>query len=170
MVRKTDHALLLFPVTLADLYGRVDQFTESDTYRGTLGVKGDFVFAERDFFWETSFVYGRTETTNTHEDIFDIEFYLAVDAVRDENGNTVCRQQTLDAPESIATRNPRLRGIQNNLGLVPTQAQIDACVPLNLLGENAFSQEAANNVLFLPVGTQYYRTVLCSGSIGRATL
>ncbi|UTW54504.1 TonB-dependent receptor domain-containing protein [Kordiimonas sp. SCSIO 12610] len=143
--------------------------TETDTFRGTIGFKGDFDAFDRNFFWETSFVYGRSETTNTTDQRRDIELFLALDVVTDENGNTVCRQQTLDAPESIAVRNPGLGGIANNLGLTPTQAQIDACIPLNILGDGAPSQAALDLITFRAtsenVTEQYFYSAQFGGDI-----
>ena len=143
--------------------------TESDTFRGTLGFKGEFDALDRNFFWETAFVYGRTETANETDDIRDIEFFLSLDVVADENGNPVCRQQTLDAPESIAVRNPGLAGVANNFGLVPTQAQIDACIPLNVLGEGAPSDAAIAQSVFRArtenITEQYYYAAQIGGDI-----
>jgi outer membrane cobalamin receptor len=143
--------------------------TETDTFRGTIGFKGDFDALDRNFFWETSFVYGRSETTNTTDQRRDIELFLALDVVADENGNPVCRQQTLDAPESIAVRNPGLGGIANNFGLTPTQAQIDACIPLNVLGEGAPSQAALDLITFRAtsenITEQYYYAAQFGGDI-----
>jgi outer membrane receptor protein involved in Fe transport len=154
----------------ADLLGGIrNNRTESDTYRGTIGFKGEFEAFDRNFFWDTSFVYGRSETTNIGQDIRDIEFFLSVDVVQDENGNTVCRQQTLDAPESIAVRNPGLATLNNSLGLVPTQAQIDACVPLNILGEGVSSEAAIAQSVFNSISrntaTQYFASAQFGGDV-----
>lgn len=141
--------VLFLSRTLQDVIGGVDDSTnESETFRATLGLEGDFEFLNRNFYWDTSFVYGRNEVTNSSEDILDIEFALATDIVTDpDTGQAVCRQQTLDAPESIAVRNPVFQFANNTTGLVPTQAQVDACVPLNLFGEGAPSPEAIAFVL-----------------------
>ena len=84
-------------------------------------------------------------TTST-SNLLDIEFALATDVVDDGNGNLVCYQQTLAAPESIAVRNPSLAFINTGVSLTPTQAQIDACQPLNLFGYGNASPEAADYV------------------------
>ncbi|MGJ3232025.1 MAG: TonB-dependent receptor plug domain-containing protein [Oceanicaulis sp.] len=119
----------------------------SETFRTSHTLEGNFEFLNRDFFWDVSAVYGHNKTFNEGElDFRDIEFALATDVVTDASGNVVCRQQTLAAPEAINVRNPRLAFINGTQGLVPTQAQIDACVPLNLLGEGSASQAAIDYV------------------------
>ena len=133
---------------LSDIYGPVrNSLTTSTRVQGTLGARGDFNWLDRNFFWESAFVYGRIESDQETQQRLDIEFFLALDVVADENGNPVCRQQTLDAPESIAVRNPGLSFVFNENGLVPTQAQIDACVPLNVIGEGNPSQAAIDNIV-----------------------
>ncbi|MGF1462123.1 MAG: TonB-dependent receptor domain-containing protein [Maricaulaceae bacterium] len=122
----------------------------SRTFAVTQSLEGDFEFADRAFYWETAFRWSRASTTNLGDpDILDIEFALATDVVADPiTGEAVCRQQTLAAPEAVDIRNPALSGIDISTaeGLVPTQAQIDACVPLNLFGAGAPSAEAIDFV------------------------
>lgn len=110
-------------------------------------LRGDFDFLNRAFFWDTTFVYGRNRITNFSPQILDVEFALATDVVLNAAGQPVCRQQTLAAPEAINVRNPFLANININTPgrLVPTQAQIDACVPLNILGPNAANDAAARD-------------------------
>ncbi|MEO9969601.1 MAG: TonB-dependent receptor [Hyphomonadaceae bacterium] len=133
---------------LVDVLGPIDETSETDFYRTTQEIGGDFNFLERDLYWNTAFNYGRVERDNAADTILDVEFALAVDAVEDANGNIVCRQQTLAAPEPIADRNPQVGFINTALPtpVTPTQAQIDACVPLNLFGEGAPSQAAIDFV------------------------
>lgn len=134
---------------LNDLAGGLNNTSggTSETFRTGHVFEGDFTLFDREFFWDVSAVYGYNKTFNEGElDFRDIEFALATDVVDDGNGNLVCRQQTLNAPEDIDVRNPRLQFINGTQGLTPTQAQIDACVPLNLLGEGNASQAAIDYV------------------------
>lgn len=121
----------------------------SETIRTAHALEGDFAAFDRDFYWDLSLVYGRNEAKNQGElDIRDVEFALATDVVQDAQGNIVCRQQTLASPEAIDVRNPNLANINIGTtgGLTPTQAQIDACVPLNLFGDGAPSAAAIDYV------------------------
>lgn len=153
---------------LFELTGFNDTVNNSDTYRGTIGLKGDFEALSRDFYWDTNFVYGRTETLNSNENILDIEFALATDVVADVNGNPVCRQQTLAAPESIAVRNPFLANItiDPSVGLTPTAAQVAACQPLNLFGFGAPSQAASDFVFGPQINNNTSEQLFASAQFG----
>jgi outer membrane receptor protein involved in Fe transport len=110
-------------------------------------LKQDFNFLDRDLYWEATVAYGRNESeNNASTDILDIEFALATDVIRDANGNNVCRQKTLAAPEAVNVRNSFLTNLNIATGIVPTKAQIDACVPLNLMGIGAASPAAIDYV------------------------
>lgn len=130
---------------LNDVTGEIFSGNESRTYRTSTVVEGTFNALNRDFTWDVAFIYGRSESDNFDTNLLDVEFALATDVVADANGNPVCRQQTLAAPEPIAVRNPALAFINTGLPgpVTPTQAQIDACVPLNLFGAGQASPEAA---------------------------
>lgn len=132
--------------SLTDIDGGIDETSESDFYRTAQEIAGEFNLVNRAFNWDAAFTYGRVERENGADTLLDIEFALATDVVADANGNPVCRQQTLAAPESIAIRNGGLAFINNVQGLIPTQAQVDACVPLNLFGSGSPSQEAIDYV------------------------
>ncbi len=131
---------------LTDIDGGIDETSESDFYRTAQEIAGEFNLVDRAFNWDAAFTYGRVERENGADTLLDIEFALATDVVADANGNPVCRQQTLAAPESVAIRNGGLAFINNVQGLIPTQAQIDACVPLNLFGSGSPSQAAIDYV------------------------
>jgi outer membrane receptor protein involved in Fe transport len=128
---------------LSDVTGDVRSGNTSETFRTATTFEGDFVFANRDFSWDVAFIYGRSESDNFATQVLDIEFALATDVVQDANGNAVCRQQTLDAPEAINVRNPGLTFINTGVSLTPTAAQVAACQPLNLFGQGQVSPEAA---------------------------
>lgn len=138
--------------SLADITGNLEgQITNfegniSTTWRTAHALYGEIDALDRKFFWDVAFAYSRNNSqNNASTDILDVEFALATDVV-DDNGTAVCRQQTLAAPEAIDIRNPFLSNINIATGITPTQAQIDACVPLNLFGAGNASQEAIDFV------------------------
>jgi len=140
--------------SLADLTGSTAgavtnlEGNESTTFSTGHTLKQDFTFLDRSLYWQATGAYGKNESDNLAAiDILDIEFWLATDVVRDAGGNPVCRQKTLAAPEAINVRNPYLTNINIATGIVPTKAQVDACVPLNLLGAGLASQAAKDYVL-----------------------
>ncbi len=124
---------------LADIYGGpVESGNNVELFRTAHSLEGEFGLFGRNFYWDAAYVYGQSDIENLSENIYDIEFALATDVIRDPiSGQNRCRQQTLAAPESIAIRNPALgAGLNTTLSLTPTAAQVAACVPFNVLGEN----------------------------------
>ena len=132
---------------MSDINGDIISGNEATTFRSVTSLEGDFEFADRTFNWDVAYIYGESESDNFDSNLLDIEFALATDVVDDGNGNAVCYQQTLAAPESIAVRNPNLAFINTGVSLTPTQAQVDACQPLNLFGYNNASQAARDYVV-----------------------
>ncbi len=134
--------------SLLDVTGPIDSGNRSRTYRIENVLEGEFEAIDRQFNWDISFVYGRSDNKNFNENVLDVEFALAADVVQGANG-PVCRQQTLGAPEPIAVRNPGLAFINTGLPtpVTPTAEQIAACQPLNLFGFGAPSQAAIDYIL-----------------------
>ncbi|MFY8140830.1 MAG: TonB-dependent receptor, partial [Caulobacter sp.] len=121
---------------LADVIGGgYPSGNDVEMFRTAHTIEGEFGLFGRRFYWDGSYVYGQNSILNIGQNLLDTEFALAIDVVQGPNG-PVCRQKTLATPESIAIRNPGLANINTTLGLVPTRAQIDACVPFNVFGEN----------------------------------
>jgi outer membrane receptor protein involved in Fe transport len=119
----------------------------STTFATGHTLAGDLEFAGRELYWEATLGYSENESeNNTAADILDIEFALATDVVTDASGNAVCRQKTLAAPEAVNVRNPFLTNLNIATGIVPTAAQVAACVPLNLFGAGRASQAAIDYV------------------------
>jgi len=155
--------------SLFDLTGGLGNVSGNDsrTYRTSHELAGEFEAFGREFYWDTSFVWGKNRSNNlAGADIRDIEFALATDVVADENGNPVCRQQTLDQPEPINVRNPILSQLNIARSLTPDQSQIDACVPLNLFGDGVPSQEAIDFVRTTNSTKNESTQFFIAGSIG----
>lgn len=111
----------------ADLGTRAEDH-ERETYRFVGGLRGQ-VSGEGsgNLFYEVAANYGRTETFfETGGNLLTANFNRAADAVRDGAGNIVCAV---------------------NADADPTNDDA-ACVPINLFGFGAPSQEAADYVLF----------------------
>jgi len=99
---------------IGDDFGPSRITVKRETYRFVGGLEGTFGNGWR---WNTYFQYGRTNyfQSNANNRIND-NYARAVDAVRDGNGNIVCRS-TLTDPDN-------------------------GCMPLNLFGENNWSPAA----------------------------
>jgi outer membrane receptor protein involved in Fe transport len=139
-----------------DIFGDNPQFGSIETMRSVIGVRGDFGAFGRNFDWEGSYTWGRSEQSGTQGTIADIEYALAIDAVRAPNGEIVCRVKV--DPSIIGTVRPGINAgqlilpgpdgiptVQNYQPRV-TQAQADACVPLNPFGVNQMSEAAKRYV------------------------
>lgn len=129
---------------LADLTG----FSSNRLYRGVLGAQGDFKLGERDFNYEISGVYGRTDITDTRQDLNAQRFINAVN-VATVNGQTVCTITPLRqaAPGGTPSADP-------------------ACVPLNLLGEGLSSQASRDYVISTNVTKSFLEQIVFNANIG----
>lgn len=151
--------------------GPTDSGNNVRYFRTSHTLDGDLTFLNRELFWEVAFGYGRSRSVNLAEQFLDIEFAIAADVVAGPNGQPVCRQQTLAAPESITGRNPALAGINIATpgGLVPTAEQVANCVPLNLFGSGNVSPEAIDFVVedagSRNVNQQFFGNALIGGDL-----
>ncbi len=144
--------------TNQDVTGDQPAFVTSNTYRSVNGIKGDFSVLKRDFTYDASFTYGRSEATIRNTNIRDVEYALALDAVTNAAGQIVCRVQTPGASTALplGVVNSTLLRVKGADGvlveqLVPrvvTAAQIAGCSPLNPFGFNQLSEAAKRYVRF----------------------
>lgn len=144
----------LFSRTNQDILGNNPNTNTNETFRVVNGFRGDFGLFGRKHRWELSGTYGRSDLTTTGQSIRDVEFALAIDTVRDANGQIRCRSQI----DPTAANN--LQGIAANIireningalvervfTPVATPELIAACQPLNPFGFNQMSQAAKDYV------------------------
>lgn len=163
------------------LFGANPFEVNSTTYRTVLGVKGDVGLFSREFNYDASFTYGRSELDGGNTNIRDVEYALAIDAVRNPaNGQIVCASQ-LQAPGTVALP-PGIAGTElvrerNADGLIVerlvtrtvTQDQVARCAPLNPFGVGQASQAASDYVRadtsFSNLSEQYFGQASFGGSI-----
>ncbi|WP_395776168.1 TonB-dependent receptor domain-containing protein [Aquidulcibacter sp.] len=132
---------------LTDLFdGGLRSTSSNETFRVMNALEGNFKLLDRAFYYEVAGIYGRAKVTAQQQDVSDIAFALAVDPVV-SNGQIVCRQQTLTAPESITVRNPGITSGLTTVSLVPSAADVAACKPLNLIGSQKISRADADRIL-----------------------
>ncbi len=166
--------------TNQDITGDNRSFTNSTTYRTTNGFKGDFGLFNRKFNYDASVTYGEVRTKIGQTNIRDVEFALALDAVRDANGNIVCRVQTPGASTALPlgvtnTTLVRERGpdgvlVERFVPRVVTPAQISACSPLNPFGQGRASQAARDYVTFNGVARNRSEQIFGQVSLSTASL
>lgn len=159
-----------------DLVGSSPQGNTNRTYRIANALSGEFNSIGRDFNWDVSFVYGRATNRNANTTIDDVAFALASDAViNPATGQAVCRQQLTGprplGPDDNVFLDPGgpFGGAAAGSLITPTQAQIDACQPLNLFGDGAPSAAARDYVVAFSESTnvsqQYYAAAQFGGDI-----
>ena len=144
--------------TNQDVLGDNPAFVTSNTYRSVNGIKGGFGLLSREFTYDASFTYGRSEATIRNSNIRDVEYALALDAVTNAAGQIVCRVQLPGASTALplGVVNSTLLRVKGADGVlveqivprVVTAAQIAGCAPLNPFGFNQMSEAAKNYVRF----------------------
>jgi outer membrane receptor protein involved in Fe transport len=156
----------------------------SDTYRLVGGVKGSFGLLGQTHRYDASVTFGRNDANYNRLGLLDVEYALALDAVRDPaTGNTVCRAQ-IDRAGALGTRNLP-RGITSaDIIRVPqadgsfkeeirirtvSEAQIAACRPLNPFGFNQLSEASrdyvTDNTQFTNRNDQLFTQASVAGSL-----
>ena len=98
---------------------------EVDLMRFVGGLSGDLDFAAGRWDWSVAANHGRSRTTSRSRELVEQNFLNAIDAVRDDGGDIVCRPGATNAP--IATVS-------------------STCAPLNLFGTGRVSQTALDYV------------------------
>ncbi|OOG59649.1 TonB-dependent receptor [Rhodanobacter sp. C03] len=109
--------------------GRRGEDTKRDTVRTVFGANG---IIAGDWDYDASVNYGETSETrhNLNNRIVD-RFNASIDAVRDGNGNIVCR----------STLNPN--SVNTGTGTVLNPLDVAGCVPTSLFGAGAINPAAA---------------------------
>lgn len=107
--------------------------TTNELYRFVGDLSGDFLLGDHKFTWDINGTYGHVHTRTKTREIVNQNFYNALDAVRDGNGNIVCRPGYTNA--AIATVN-------------------SACAPLDVFGVNQASQAALDYISAIATPTQ----------------
>jgi outer membrane receptor protein involved in Fe transport len=166
--------------TNQDIVGDNPARVNSNTYRSVIGARGSFEGFGRRQQYDVSFSYGRADIKGSSFQIKDIEYALAVDAVRDGNGNIVCRAQLTGSGAAgttpygvVGQELVRERGAdgvitERLIRRVATPEQVSGCRPLNVFGYNNMSAEARNYVLartgFTNKSEQYFGNANLGGS------
>ena len=140
-----------------DILGDNPTVGKTDTTNLVQGAKGNFDLLARNWSWDASYTWGRSSGRVDFQGIKDVEYALAIDAVRDLGGNIVCRAKTNPAlylgksPAGISVN--LVDQVQSNGTIakqpftpVVTQSMIDSCQPLNPFGSGNMSAAAKSYV------------------------
>ncbi|WP_239804814.1 TonB-dependent receptor domain-containing protein [Croceicoccus hydrothermalis] len=82
-----------------DLTPSNTQTNKAETYRGVLGVEGDFSAGWRDFYWSVSGSYARVDGAQRRWDVDNAKYANAIDAVT-SGGDIVCAINADDDPSN----------------------------------------------------------------------
>ena len=66
------------------------QAATRDTIRGVFGLDGDLSLGNRDYLWDATVTFGRTESDDQSLIILQSQFEQAIDVIPDANGDPVC--------------------------------------------------------------------------------
>jgi iron complex outermembrane receptor protein len=133
----------------------------TEVKRAAIGLDGKF--GDSTWTWDAYYQYGDTKREQLVADARRLTSYLmAIDAVKDNAGNIVCRV-TRDGYASAAAQNPSYGGLTNDMG-----NQLAAgCVPLNPFGTGAISQAAHDYAFgFLDEQLDYEQQVFAASASG----
>lgn len=124
---------------MGDLGARMEDDTR-ETQRYTLSLTG----YEGDWNYEAYGVFGQTDLERVNRNNMVMQNYQnAIDAVKDGNGNIVCRD---------------------------VAARTDGCVPLDIMGVGNASQDAINYVNTTSTGTSVIRQTVLGGTLTNSGL
>jgi len=144
-----------------DLAGGNRRESETNIWRISAGLEGDFEFADREFYWDAYGVAGQSSNDRDDTAIFDnirflnaLEAVTVTDAERDliiANGGTVLDgniacQVTRDFANGADPAT--LRGVASGSGLTENLIEnVTQCVPVNLFGEGSPDQGAIDFIV-----------------------
>lgn len=163
-----------------DIQGDNPSFVTNETLRLVNGLKGSFNVFGRKLNYDMSLTYGLATLRGSSFQIKDIEYALALDAVTGPNGQPICRAQI--TPGIVGTTPPGVVGlevvrepgpdgvlVERTIRRTVTQAQVNACQPLNVFGFNQMSQASKDYVLartgFRNISEQYFAQGSVNGTI-----
>lgn len=125
--------------------------SETDVYRGVVGLAGSFGAFDRLFNWEVSANWGRNDSTFFATVLNQQNFINALNVVRDASGNLVC------------TTTP-VAGLVIPGGGTPVADP--GCVPLNLFGEGRPSQAARDYVTGITITDSVLQQRVFNANVG----
>ncbi len=113
---------------------------ERELWRTVVGARGDL---GSNLKYDISYVFGQsTQTATNRNDRYTDRYYAAIDAVYDANGKITCR---INLPGQTAIIGDNFGG-QPTFNGAPVSFRPGECVPLNILGQGAPTQEALDFV------------------------
>ncbi|MGH8082998.1 MAG: TonB-dependent receptor plug domain-containing protein, partial [Lysobacter sp.] len=114
--------------------------TDRQTARVVFGIEGAAFGADSGWLYDASVNYGRTQERRENLNNRHMErFYAGLDAVKDGNGNIVCRSKI----DPTAVNQAYFLNTASPDGIISPQVAA-ACIPFSIFGAGAISPAAAN--------------------------
>jgi len=128
---------------LTNLTGANPDSAKRDTYRAVIGLEGDVSFGNRDYLWDATFTYGRTESNDLSTSIIQTHFDQAIQVVIDGNGDPACA----DPSDGCAPLD--VIGIPTPEAVAFTTARV---IDEVLIEQRVFSANIGGDIFDLPAG------------------
>lgn len=143
-------------------FGVRDEKIKRETYRLVGGARGT---VNDDWSYEVSANYGSFKEKNTIlGNVNQQRYLLAIDAVRDQSGNIVCRAQV-----DPSARVPFEFAADPAFAQAELANDVASCVPVNLFGEGNVSQAAKDYILQNTVATGRITQFVLNGFVSGDT-
>lgn len=120
--------------------GRRGEATERQTGRVVFGIEGAAFGSDSGWLYDASVNYGRTHERRENLNNRVLErFYAGLDAVKDANGNIVCRSKI----DPTAVNEAYFNNSLSPDGIISPEVAA-SCIPFSIFGDGAISPGAAN--------------------------
>lgn len=154
-------------------------FRDQEVFRYVAGFEGDFESLGRSFDWDLSYTFGQTHAT-TSQTAMNFERYgLAVDAIALADGDLQAGSWVLRGGQALQLTGPSQAGdiscrsvlerpempLQAGRTSPGNQWDIDACIPINIMGANQGTDEAVNYLFQNQIALTELQQSVIEGSI-----
>ena len=147
---------------LTGVVGDNPNSTRRDTYRVIVGVDGALSFNDRNFLWDASVSYGRTQSDDMSLQINQPRFEQAIQVTTDAQGNPVCVDQSDSCvPLDVISANPNPAAVAYVSDFVTDEVVIE---------QRVFSANIGGDIFDLPAGLSVLQGVLLLETKRRATI
>jgi outer membrane receptor protein involved in Fe transport len=154
-------------------------FRDQEVFRYVAGFEGEFESLGRSFDWDLTYTFGQTHATTSQTTMNFERYGLAVDAVSladDEVGAGVWvirggQAMQLAGPSQAgdiacrSTVNPPEDLLQGGRASAGNRNDIDACIPINIMGVNQGADEAVNYLFQNQIALTELQQSVVEGSV-----
>ncbi len=161
---------------LTGVVGNNPNSTRRDTYRLIVGVDGAFSFNERNYLWDASVSYGRTQSDDMSLQLNQPRFEQAIQVTTDGQGNPVCVDPSDGCvPLDVISASPNPAAVAYVSDFVTDEVVIEQRVFSANIGGDIFDLPAgpvgvAGGIAFRNERASYDPNDLAESGVARSTL